>query len=272
MFIRIYKALPELSHLVSRIVVNSFDLNNDQTSPFPPQPDQCLYFYPRDRVKCRFYEREDQITLPASIVIGPQLSRVDLTMGRNMLVIMVCFQPGGLYRLLKIPMNEMIGQPFESKYLLGNEADEVTERLHECREPAEMVNIVQVFLLKKLRKLREQLPFERVLSEMIAHRNYFSVDKLAKESCVSIRQLERQFNTRTGMPPKLFAKLVRFSRAWVIREKHPDWSWLHIAHLCDYADQMHMIRDFKQFAGVTPRLLEKDLEKTSLRIQGISFD
>ena len=57
-----------------------------------------------------------------------------------------------------------------------------------------------------------------------------------------------------------------------MREKHPALTWTKIAHACDYADQMHMIRDFKAFAGVTPRLLEKDLDKTTFRLQGTSFD
>jgi len=29
-------------------------------------------------------------------------------------------------------------------------------------------------------------------------------------------------------------------------------SWTQIAHLLDYHDQMHMIRDFRAFAGGTP--------------------
>ena len=73
------------------------------------------------------------------------------------------------------------------------------------------------------------------------------------------------------MPPKLFMRLVRFSKAWVMREKNQDISWLSIAHACHYADQMHMIRDFKDFAGVTPSLLQADLEKSNLRLQSTSF-
>lgn len=73
------------------------------------------------------------------------------------------------------------------------------------------------------------------------------------------------------MPPKMFLRLVRFSRAWIMREKSPAISWSKIAHTCNYSDQMHMIRDFKDFAGVTPGILQSDLEKSPLRLQGATY-
>ena len=57
-----------------------------------------------------------------------------------------------------------------------------------------------------------------------------------------------------------------------MREKNEDISWIKIAHACDYAAQMHMIRDFKDFVGVTPTLLQPSLEQSKLRLQPTSSD
>ncbi|MBK8142870.1 MAG: helix-turn-helix transcriptional regulator [Chitinophagaceae bacterium] len=52
-----------------------------------------------------------------------------------------------------------------------------------------------------------------------------------------------------------------------MRENFPQLSWTQIAYECGYFDQMHFIRDFKQFAGVAPGILEKELENTPVRLQ-----
>lgn len=61
--------------------------------------------------------------------------------------------------------------------------------------------------------------------------------------------------------------MVRFSFAYKYKEKYPNMNWISIAHQCGYFDQMHLIRDFKAFAGFTPGMLkEKDI-KTSVCFQ-----
>jgi AraC-like DNA-binding protein len=275
MVLCLYKPLPELQHFVSRIMVNSFQLDKSQprpVNPFPPQPEHCLYFYPHDKLICRNYATESLFELPQSILVGPQLSRIDLTMGYNMLVVMVGFQPGGMHRILRIPMDEMIGRPVDSTLLLGKEIEDISEQLAEAADPEAMVRIVQLYLLKKAQHLKRMLPLEEVLIQMLQEKSLVNVDQLARQACVSIRQLERQFRERAGMPPKVFSRLVRFSQAWIMRERRPDLPWIKIAHACEYADQMHMVRDFKDFAGVTPRLLQSDLEKSQLRLQASAFD
>jgi AraC-like DNA-binding protein len=275
MIFRLFKPCVPLQHFVSRIMITRFQLDPTQptpTSPFPPQPEHCLYFYPYNRVICRHYANNSVGTVPHSILVGPQLSQVELTMGYDMLVVMVGFQPGGLHRLLRIPMNEMIDIHVDSRLLLGSEIEEVTEQLNEAPDVEKMAMIVEQYLLSKVKGLKASLPFEEVLITMLQGKNLAHVDELAKQACVSVRQLERQFRERTGLPPKLFIRLVRFSKAWVMRERDQEISWIKIAHACGYADQMHMIRDFKQFVGVTPKTLQSSLEQSSLRLQGPSFD
>jgi transcriptional regulator GlxA family with amidase domain len=82
-----------------------------------------------------------------------------------------------------------------------------------------------------------------------------------------MRQFERVSKERIGVPPKLFARLVRFSKAYRLRERLPLLSWTSIAFECGYFDQMHLIRDFKEFAGVAPGVIEKALNNTPVRLQ-----
>jgi AraC-like DNA-binding protein len=150
---------------------------------------------------------------------------------------------------------------------LGKELEEVNEQLSGSKSYDDMVVLIQKYLFQKVVPLKDALPLDRALQSITPNGKMVNIDQLADLSCVSTRQLERQFNERIGMPPKLYFRLNRFSKAWNIREKNTDISWSTIAHQCEYADQMHMIRDFKDFVGVTPGFLESELEKTPLRLQ-----
>ncbi len=69
------------------------------------------------------------------------------------------------------------------------------------------------------------------------------------------------------MNPKAYARIVRFSKAYRLHETFPQLSWTEIAHTAGYFDQMHLIKDFKEFAGVNPSVIEQQLLHTPLRMQ-----
>ena len=270
-----HKPCPALQHFIRRITLVQFQVEPNeqcQANPFPPQHEHCLYFYPHDKVTCYKYADQSFIKLPACTLIGPHLSRVDLSMGPKMLVIVVGFLPGGMHRLLGVPMQEMIDTPLDATLFLGKEIEDVNEQLFYAKDFKKMVEIIQSYLLQKVNNLKRILPVDQVIAQLIQKRKLVSVDQLAQEACVSIRQLERQFKERIGLSPKLYIRLIRFSRAWYMREKNLEISWLEIAYSCGYADQMHMIRDFRDFVGVAPTILQADLEKSLLRMHGTTFE
>src|SRR6185369_16293025 len=77
---------------------------------------------------------------------------------------------------------------------------------------------------------------------------------LAGHLGISSRQLERRFERRVGLPPKLFGRMQRFQRVFhQIEDGRP--SWVNAAVACGYYDQAHLIRDFKDFSGEAPTAL-----------------
>ncbi len=245
---------PELKGFVSRIMLFHYSFHEGGKSrvyPNPPRPEHSLNFYPRDKVTCRNYFKDDTFELPSSILIGPQVCRVDLTMGNDLLVIPVVFAPGGLHRLLGVPMNEMLGFPFDTSLFLGREIQEVNEQLFESKNYQQMVLIVENFL-----SLNDES----------------KIDQISQYACISVRQLERQFKERIGVTPKTYTKLSRLTNAWQLFENNPQATWSQITHLCHYADQMHLIRDFKEFTGLTPTALAAILNRTDFRIQSETFE
>jgi AraC-like DNA-binding protein len=82
-----------------------------------------------------------------------------------------------------------------------------------------------------------------------------------------VRQVERISLARLGLSPKAFARVVRFSAAYRLHEERPGLRWTDIAYQCGYFDQMHLIRDFRDFAGMPPGVIERALAQTELRLQ-----
>ena len=270
MVCRFYQPHPLLQEIVSNIMIYSHQYDRDTDLPvnlFPAIPEHSLYFYPRDPLVVHFPEQGTTFTCQPSILVGPQVERVNLSLGYNHLVIRVGFHPGGLHRLLHLPLHEMVDYTIPSQDFLGGGVWDVNEQLGLATDFTEMKQIVESFLLRYLPKTKPEVHFDKAMQALMRAGGNLSLDYLAKESCLSIRQFERKCKERIGLSPKLFSRIIRFSKAYRMREANPAISWTSIAHAAGYFDQMHFIRDFKVFAGVTPSVVDKELAKTPSRLQ-----
>ncbi|GAA4471080.1 hypothetical protein GCM10023189_60930 [Nibrella saemangeumensis] len=269
MFQQLYVPHSALKGFVNNIMVHELTseaTGNACTFSIPPLPEHSLIFYVRDSVDVETISTKKKKTLSSSLVIGPQINRHKITLGRDHLMIKVGFQPGGLYRFLGIPMSELFCQEaFDGVELLGNQLNEVADQLRIAASYGEMIMIIERFLLKHTYRVKQALPIDHVLPLLIQQRGLIKIDQLASRACLSTRQFERVFQQRIGLPPKHFSRLVRFSQAWILKEQQPRIPWIQIAHECGYFDQMHLIRDFQEFAGVNPSSIEAELLNSQVK-------
>lgn len=254
---------PALKELVNHYMVFHTNFPKDQPAPcilLPPLPEQCLLFYPLDPVDANYLLANKQMRLYTCCLVGPQTNTIQLQLGHQHVVIKVSFQPGGLYRLLGIPMQELLQvEAFNASDFLGNLIIELQNQIWESENFLQMVNQIEDALLKFSKRLKEKLPIDQVLQNMLQAGGLMSMDQAASDACLSIRQFERQFKQRIGLSPKFYSRLIRFSNAWILKENQPNITWTAIAHQTGYFDQMHLIRDFKEFAAVNPKQIEQAL-------------
>jgi transcriptional regulator GlxA family with amidase domain len=82
------------------------------------------------------------------------------------------------------------------------------------------------------------------------------IPAVAAKAGVGERQLERLFDERVGYGPKMFSRVVRLERSTRAiegsRAQGSIASWARLAADCGYADQAHLIREFRALTGVTP--------------------
>jgi AraC-like DNA-binding protein len=98
---------------------------------------------------------------------------------------------------------------------------------------------------------------------LVASGGAMPIGQLAKEVGWSHKHLIAKFRQQVGLRPKTAARLIRFDRVLGRLDECRGLDWGVVAREAGYADQAHLIREFKQFTGATPtefaaRLLPAD--------------
>lgn len=81
---------------------------------------------------------------------------------------------------------------------------------------------------------------------------------------------DRQFKERTGVNPKLYERIIRFDKAFRVKNSQPRFDWLRIAVECGYHDYQHLSKAYKDFTGLTPTGFHALEEKAPERLFGLS--
>jgi len=263
-----YAVHSALQHVVSHIMVVDVHLSGQSYSrvaPFPPTPQHSLNFYPADPTKSR-QGNQPFLALPDCTIVGPQTAKVDLTMGTHHRFVSVAFHPGGLFQLLRVPLHELLDVPINAVDILGREISNVSEQLKAACHSLEMKRIVEAYLLRKI-QLAASSPFAQAARLMVSGTTFRTIDQAAAFSCLSTRQFERKAKDTLGYSPRLFARIIRFSKAYRLKLNEPNATWTTISHACGYYDQMHLIRDFKEFTATTPKTLAWEILHSPLKVQ-----
>lgn len=96
---------------------------------------------------------------------------------------------------------------------------------------------------------------EGLAANVLRHRGRVTVDAMARASGVSRQHLSRAFRERIGIGPKLYSRLARFQSGLAYAGSRASVDWARVALEMGYADQSHMIAEFRLFSGLTPQTL-----------------
>jgi len=90
----------------------------------------------------------------------------------------------------------------------------------------------------------------------LAHHPQATVEQLSQWIGLSHRQLQRRFSAAVGYGPKMFQSVLRFQRLLNLASRPANPASLaDLAAVAGYADQAHMTREVRRFAGCTPTVL-----------------
>lgn len=247
-----------LKSIVREYRVLDFDFGKAEAIPFKaylPMPEHSLQFFAIDPERIHYPLNPQQSTngFPVSIV-GVQTQTMYRHVPRRFRCVHVVLQPGGLFCLTGVPMQQVADTYLDATLLLGTDVLRVNEQLAAATTSEAMLELVERYLLQLVRRRQvADHPVVRI-SEAMLHKGIdYGVDYFVKEACLSLRQFDRKFNEMVGVPPGQFLQLVRLMKSFYLRNHSPKESWLTIAASCGYHDYQHMARAYKTYAGCTPQ-------------------
>lgn len=141
-----------------------------------------------------------------------------------------------------------------SGFDIGNKSlNELASRIFDCENTNQCIRDIENWLLSKLNSRRDTLNLKRISAAVnsLMRNPVLQVNELADIACLSPKQFGRIFNSLVGMMPKEYARIVRFQKSMWLLQNHCR-NYADIAYCCGYSDQSHLIREFRQFSGVTP--------------------
>ena len=241
------------------------------TKAFPPRAEQYINLYVKGGETNQFGISGTVVSKKAASITGQYTQLVNRIVTPEFLIIQVPFYPGALYQLTGIPFNELRDNSVELESIYPNETREINQRLQEANSYQQMIELVDAFLTKLYLKNSKHNPhrFDRITHFMCQPQTIESINWLADQACLSIRQLERLSQNYFGVSPKMMTRIARFSTTYIMRNKHPNYPWLDIALACGYEDYQHMVRDYQEFTGYTPNQLWSSEQKAPDRVLGL---
>lgn len=180
---------------------------------------------------------------------GPRIIRAD----RPVRVFGAGITPCGWAALIGGDASGMVNRLVDAVDLFGERVTEAREALRAAPDLAAMEAIAATLLRALIHDSGgETLGFVRQVDTWLKASSSPEIETLIAATGLSCRQIERKCNRLYGMPPKLLARKYRALRAAVALILDQD-------QIQDgFYDQSHLIREIKEFTGLTPRQLKSD--------------
>jgi AraC-like DNA-binding protein len=208
-----------------------------------------------DQDEIRIYESpdSDRCRRYAGAVVSGAFSRSFIIDTREHAAVMgVHFRPGGAFPFLDAPADALMDAHVELEALWSpSAAGRLRQQLCAASTPGERFLLLEDALRAHFfRPLQRRRAVD--LGMRLLGRREMPVADVANQIGFSHRRFIEIFKEEVGMTPKLFSRIRRFQEVLTLAQVGPAPEWATLALACDYFDQAHLIRDFLQFAGMSP--------------------
>jgi AraC-like DNA-binding protein len=256
MVLQEFAPCPGLREFIRAYRLVHFEFENIESLPckkYPPKPEHCLTFYPKDLEQVEYAESGKKAGSFRIVLSGQQTEVTNRYVGKSFLVIQVVFNPGALFRITGIPSHKLTNDYIDAEAVFSGEIRNINDRLNEYTDYNKMIEVIDKYLLNEIKRKSLTLHrIDRINSSLFSRDNLPTIDSLASETCLSVRQYERLFVERMGVSPKFYLKIIRFENAYRMKNNYPHLDWNTVALHTGYYDYQHLVKDYKDLTRKTP--------------------
>jgi AraC-like DNA-binding protein len=197
---------------------------------------------------------KDQPWHPTVLVNGPS-TIYNRVQGPWAPAIVARLAPLGAYNLLGPALSEIGGSLYVAvEDIVGAEARRLSEQVRSAPTWDERRRLLDDFLLDRATRGPQPSPEVRQAWHLLVRSGGRSTIRgIARQVGWSHKHLITRFKQQVGVAPQMAARLLRLSTVW--GQLDHEESWARIAAESGYADQGHLIREFRRFTGTTPAAL-----------------
>ena len=200
---------------------------------------------------------ENFMIAPDVAMVGQMVQKGESIFYRPFRSIVALFKATGLFQLSGVPMNLITGHfsADATSFLSAKELSECREQMFQHRDTVKAVSVLDHYLLKKFKARKNNVrQLDRVAEFIDRKMGNVDLDWLTEQANMSVKTLERHFTEKIGLTPKYFARIIRFKNAFTLLERQGRQNdVVRIVEACGYADQAHLIKEFKHFSNRTPK-------------------
>jgi AraC-like DNA-binding protein len=199
-----------------------------------------------------WYEGDHVVhALKGVTVAGPQ-SRPFAVDAWQPRIVRVVIKSSGARSLLNVSPGELRDTQVSLEDIWGRGAARLQHRLADAKGPGEIFRILGEALTAIASREHPRRPAVAEALAIASEQPGITVSELARRTELSPKRLIRLFTAETGLTPKLFLRIARFERLLAAVYDEPSVDWASTAAEHGYFDQSHLIRDFRDFTGLTP--------------------
>jgi AraC-like DNA-binding protein len=187
-------------------------------------------------------------------VIGPHSRPFEIRVNGQQRVLGVHFKPGGASPFLALPADELHNQIVSVDGIWGESVLALRELLGDALSIPDMFDLLERFLTARitLPVLHPAVTFG--ISRLIRPTAASSIASITDAVGLSERRFAQVFREQVGLKPKTFARVRRFQQ--VLRQVNATVAlrvdWAEVAITRGYADQAHLIHEFRDMSGLSP--------------------